>query len=316
MRIVVIAGGVGSARLCAGLVRVVDPKDVTVIVNTGDDDRIRGLHVSPDVDTVLYHLAGLTDWERGWGLGAESFVADERYKELVARAGGVDVDAQEWFALGDRDLATHMLRTRLLDAGRTLSEATDAVRRGLGIDARVLPKSDDPVRTKLVTTDRETLAFQEYFVRRRHADEIAEVVYEGVEDARPAPGVIEAIESADIIVFPPSNPFLSIWPVLGVDGIRGAIEHGHQTFEVAVSPIVGGRALKGPADMLMRSLGYEVSPNTVARLYDPLVSFFVFDEADRDRAERIGRAEPVVMDTVMSSPERAARLAKELLHIT
>ena len=313
MRVCVIAGGVGSARFLAGLVRVVDPSEVTVIGNTGDDERVRGLHVSPDIDTVLYHLAGETDWERGWGMSDESFVANSRYVDLVSRAA-VDVDMQEWFGLGDRDLATNMFRTRLLDSGRPLSFAIDALRRAMGIGSVVLPMSDSPVRTELVTVAGERLDFQTYFVRRQHGDLIATVDFVGDDVARPAPGVIEALEGAELIVIPPSNPIVTVAPVLAVPDIREAIERS-SAVRVAVSPIVGGRAIKGPLEALLRAFGHDVSPSGVARIYGGLVDVFVLDALDAAEAaavEPIGMR-PLVCDTIMSGPDEAARLAKEVL---
>ena len=314
MRVCVIAGGVGSARFLAGLVRVVDPSEVTVIGNTGDDERVRGLHVSPDIDTVLYHLAGETDWERGWGMSDESFVANSRYVSLVERAG-VDVDMQEWFGLGDRDLATNMFRTRLLDAGRPLSFAIDALRRAMGIGSVVLPMSDSPVRTELVTASGERLDFQTYFVRRQHGDEVVSVEFVGASDvARPAPGVLDAISSAGVVVIPPSNPIVTVAPVLAVPGIRDAIARS-SAVRVAVSPIVGGRAIKGPLEPLLRAFGHDVSPSGVAAIYRGLVDVFVLDALDASEAaavEALGMR-PVVCDTIMSGPDEAARLAKEVL---
>lgn len=320
MRICAVAGGVGSARFCAGLASVVDPARLTIVVNTGDDETIRGLHVSPDVDTVLYHLAGLADWQRGWGLEGETFAADERYKALVERSGagaGSSVGTEslhEWFALGDRDLATHLLRTNLLRSGRTLTAATDALRRALGVGARVVPMTDDPVRTQLTTRAGEVLDFQTYFVRRRHADEISRICYDGADVARPAPGVVPTITEAELILVPPSNPLLSIGPVLSIGAIRAAIEASDAP-RVAVSPIVGGKALKGPADMLLRSLGHEQDCVGVARLYQGLIDTFVIDEADAGRAadvEALGMR-VVVVDTIMSSPDAAAAVAKSVL---
>jgi LPPG:FO 2-phospho-L-lactate transferase len=323
MRVCVIAGGVGSARFLAGLVRVVDPSEVTVIGNTGDDERVRGLHVSPDIDTVLYHLAGETDWERGWGLADETFVANERYVSLVERSratpqrsGGADddVDMQEWFGLGDRDLATNMFRTRLLDAGRTLSDAIDSLRRAMGIASAVLPMSDDPVRTELVTSAGERLDFQTYFVRRQHADAIASVDFAGADEARAALGVIDAITGAEVLIIPPSNPIVTVAPVLAVPGIRDAIASSGAT-RVAVSPIVGGRAIKGPLEALLRSFGHDVSPSGVAAIYGGLVDVFVLDEQDAGQApgvEALGMR-AVVCDTIMSGPDEAARLARDVL---
>ncbi len=314
MRVCAIAGGVGSARLCAGLARVMDRRDLTVIVNTGDDERIRGLHVSPDIDTVLYHLAELTDWQRGWGLAEESFVAHERYQSLVERLGDVEDDLQDWFALGDRDLATHLLRGRLLDLGRPLGEVTQALAQAFGIDSTVLPMSDDPVRTVLTTTEGERLDFQTYFVRRQHTDDLSNIEYTEAEASTPAHGVIEAIQAADVITIPPSNPVLSVAPILAVPGVRTALTRS-AAIRVAVSPIVGGRALKGPADRVLSSLGHEVSPVGVARLYKGLVDVFVLDSIDAGRSGDIEALEmrPVVLDTIMSGPEEAARLSKDIL---
>ncbi len=313
MRVCVIAGGVGSARFLAGLVRVVDPSEVTVIGNTGDDERVRGLHVSPDVDTVLYHLAGETDWERGWGMTDETFVANSRYVSLVERAR-VDVDMQEWFGLGDRDLATNMFRTRVLDAGRSLSDAIDALRRAMGITSRVLPMSDESVRTELVTSGGERLDFQTYFVRRGHGDLVSTVEFVGADSARPAPGVLEALEGAELIVIPPSNPIVTVAPVLAVPGVRDAIASSSAP-RVAVSPIVGGHAIKGPLESLLRAFGHKVSPSGVARIYEGLVDVFVLDVQDGDEATAVGALgmRPVVCDTIMSDAYEAARLAKDII---
>ena len=290
-----------------------DPADLTVIVNTGDDARMRGLHVSPDIDTVLYHMAGLNDWERGWGATGESYRVHERYLELVSRLGETDVDLHDWFTLGDVDLATNMLRSRLLDAGRSLAVATDAVRRALGIGAKVLPMSNEPVRTVLTTSDGEVLDFQTYFVRRQHTDEIAAVSFDGIVGAVPAPGVLDAIRAADVLLIPPSNPIVSIGPILAFRGIRDAVR-GVRT-RVAVSPIIGGRALKGPADMLMRSLGHAQDAVGVANIYKDVIDAFVLDEADAalvPAIEALG-VRAIVCDTIMSSPEAAAVVAKSVL---
>ncbi len=314
MKVCAIAGGVGSARFCAGLVRVIDPRELTIVVNTGDDERVRGLLVCPDIDTVMYHLSGSTEWDRGWGLHGESFTADERYRELAGRAGVADTDLQDWFALGDRDLATHMLRARLLDTGHTLAEATAALARALGIAARVLPITNDELRTVLTIASGEQLDFQEYFVHRHQADEVSAVTYTGAGAARPAPGVVEAITSADVVLIPPSNPVLSIGPPLAIPGVREAIEQAPGV-RVAVSPIVGGRALKGPADRILASLGHEVSPVGVARMYQGLVGAFVLDAVDAMLASSVASLgmRAIVCDTIMSGPEEAARVAKDVL---
>lgn len=307
MKVTTLTGGGGGARLCAGLAEVLDPRDLAVVVNTGDDERMRGLRISPDVDTVLYYLAGLIDWQRGWGLQKESFTANDRYRELVV-ASGVDDDMQDWFALGDRDLATHMFRTQLLGAGKTLTQAIDALRAGLGVAVRVLPMSDDALSTVLTTSSGATLDFQTYFVRHQHRDEIASVTYEGT--AAPAPGVVDALRSADVVIIGPSNPMLSIGPILALPGVRDAIGTA-----VAVSPIVGGKAVKGPADRLLASLGHEISPAGVARIYEGLVDVFVLDAVDasqRDEIEALG-LRTIVCDTMMPGPDEAARLAREII---
>ena len=314
MRVCAIAGGVGSARFCAGLVRVIDPRELTIVVNTGDDESIRGLLVCPDIDTVLYHLSGATEWDRGWGLHGESFVADERYKELAARAGLASTDLQEWFALGDRDLATHMIRARLLDTGHTLAEATAVLARAQGISASVVPVTNDVLRTVLTIASGVQVDFQEYFVRHRQADEVTAVAYTGAGEATAAPGVVDSIASADVVVIPPSNPVLSIGPLLAVPGVREAIERA-PGIRVGVSPIVGGRALKGPADKILASLGHEVSPVGVARMYQGLVGAFVLDAVDAMLASTVASLgmRAVVCDTIMSGPEEAARVAKDVL---
>ncbi len=310
MKVVILTGGGGGARLCAGFASVLRPDELTIVANTGDDERMRGLHISPDVDTVLYYLGGLVDWERGWGLQKESFAANDRFRELVVGSGLAD-DMQDWFTLGDRDLATHMFRTRLLDLGRTLSDATDALRRAFGIEASVLPMSDDPIRTVLRTASGEELDFQTYFVRNRHGDDVAGVTYRGATDAAPAPGAIDAIAAADVIIIPPSNPMLSIDPVLSVPGIRDAVVSSNGV-RVAVSPIVGGKAIKGPAGGLLASLGHEVSCVGIARIYEGLADVFVLDDVDATRASEIAMR-TVVCDTMMPGPDEAARVARSII---
>jgi LPPG:FO 2-phospho-L-lactate transferase len=312
VRICALAGGVGSGRFLSGLIRVVDPQDLTLIGNTGDDERIRGLHICPDIDTVLYHLAGTNDWQRGWGVVGETFVANERYAQLTERAGDLGLDMQEWFGLGDRDLATHMFRTQLLDAGRTLSEATDALRRALGIGCRMIPMSDDPIRTKLVCASGERLDFQTYFVQRHHAEPVAEVEFEGADSAQPAPGVLDTIADAHLVLIPPGNPLVTIAPILAVPGVRDAVA---STRCIAVSPIVGGKAIKGPADALLASLGHDISATGVARIYRGLIEAFVIDETDSTQADTIEDLgmSVLVCDTIMSGVDGAARLAKMVL---
>jgi LPPG:FO 2-phospho-L-lactate transferase len=307
MNVSLLTGGGGGARLAAGLASALNPEELTIVVNTGDDERIRGLHISPDVDTVLYYLSGLIDWQRGWGLAKESFSANDAFRELVVRAG-LDVDMQEWFALGDRDLATHMFRTRLMHRGASLTAATGALARALGVAVPVLPMSDDPQRTLLETPSGEELDFQTYFVRHQHRDEISAVAYEG--NRVPSRAVIEAVAGAAVVLIGPSNPMLSIGPILALRGVRDAIGTS-----VAVSPIVGSKAVKGPADMLLASLGHEVSCVGVARIYEGLVNVFVLDAVDAERAPEIEALgmRTIVSDTMMPGPDEATRVAKEIL---
>lgn len=302
MKVTALAGGVGGAKLLVGLQRVVD--DLTAIVNTGDDSRIYGVHVSPDVDIVTYWLAGIADIERGWGIEGDTFHVIEAMRGLGSEA---------WFNLGDRDFATCLLRTERLRGGEPLSTITDEVRASLGVKARILPMTDDEVATRIVTRDGVTLEFQEYFVRERQEPEVAEVRFAGIADARPAPGVIEAIRSADRIIICPSNPVVSVDPILSLPGIRDELtEHPHVT---AVTPIVRGAPLKGPADKLLTAKGVEVSARGVAALYAAFVDRFVLDEQDEEQAidiEALG-VEPLVLDTVMVDHNASERLARSLL---
>ncbi len=300
--ITALAGGVGAARLLRGLVRVVPENEVTVIVNTGDDTVMHGLHVSPDVDTVLYTLSGLNDDERGWGLADETWNA----MEALERLGG---DA--WFRLGDKDLATHLYRTGRLSAGASLSQVTAELCGSLGIVTRLIPMSDDPVRTRLKLVAGPEVSFQDYFVRMRHEVAVESVRFDGAERAEPSPGVIEAIANADVIVVCPSNPFISIGPILAVPHVAEALSE-RRSDVVAISPIVAGAALKGPADRLLSELGHSVSVTAIASIYAPFVSTLVIDEADTHLAEAVEGAgvRCVVTKTVMHTPGHAAELAR------
>jgi LPPG:FO 2-phospho-L-lactate transferase len=303
--IAALAGGVGAARLLGGLVRIVAPRHVTVVVNTGDDTVLHGLHVSPDLDTVTYSLAGVVNPETGWGLTGETWAA----MDALERYGG-----ETWFRLGDRDLATHLYRTQRLRDGASLSTITSEVAASWDVRPRLLPMSDDAVRTRVTLADGAEVEFQDYFVRRRHEVEVQAVRFEGAESAGPAPGVLEAIETAATLIVCPSNPIVSIGPILAVPGVEEAIAR-RRADTVAVSPIVAGAALKGPADRLLRELGHEASVVGVARLYARLASTLVVDEADAALADRV-EAEGlrcVVTPSVMSSPEAAAALAKVVL---
>ena len=302
--IVALAGGVGAARLLRGLVRVVAPADVTAVVNTGDDVVLHGLHVSPDLDTVTYTLAEAVNDETGWGLAGETWTV----MDALERFG-----VETWFRLGDRDLATHLYRTTRLAAGAPLSSVTAEIARGWGLDVRLLPMTDDRVETR-VTVGGTEIGFQDYFVRRRHSVAVERIRFAGAEQARPAPGVVDALGTADVVVVCPSNPLLSIAPLLAVPGLRDAVE-ARRSHTVAVSPIVGGVALKGPADRLLTELGHETSVVGVARLYASLAATLVIDEADARLAGAVEDAgmRCVVAPAVMHDPAAAAALAKTVL---
>ncbi|MEX2229064.1 MAG: 2-phospho-L-lactate transferase [Dehalococcoidia bacterium] len=303
MQLTVLAGGVGAARFLAGLVHCVNPEDVTAICNVGDDLSWHGLHVSPDVDTVLYTLAGL-EGPDGWGLHDDTTHTLEALRVL----GG-----DEWFRIGDRDLATHLTRAELLGQGRSLSEATAKLARALGVRPRIVPVTDDPHPTIVETADGD-LPFQEYFVRRRARDVVTGFRFPGAETARPAPGVLDAIAYADAVIFAPSNPFVSIGPLLVVPGVREAIERTTAT-RLAVSPIVGGEAIKGPAADMLRALGHDVSAAGVAALYRGLVDVFVIDEVDAALAPAVAALgmRPVVCDTLMRGDDGRRAVAARVL---
>jgi LPPG:FO 2-phospho-L-lactate transferase len=304
-----LAGGVGAARFLAGLVQVVPPADVVAIVNTGDDDEFYDLHVSPDLDSVTYTLAGASNRAQGWGLEGETFAtldALDRYR------------VPTWFRLGDKDLATHLFRTERLRAGATLSEVTSEITRAWGLDVRLVPMTDDRVRTR-ITVQRdggrtEELAMQRWFVGERAEPPVVSVRFEGAQEARPAPGVLDALHSAEAILLCPSNPIISIGPILAVPGIRDALV-ARRDRVVAVSPIVGGAPVKGPADRLMAPLGIEVSCVGVARAYAEICSTLVIDAVDAALADAVEATgvHAVVTDTMMHSPEIAAALAARTL---
>ncbi len=303
--ITVLAGGVGAARLLAGLVQVVPPSEVTAVVNTGDDVVMHGLHISPDLDTVTYTLAGADNPETGWGLAGETWQA----MGSLGRYGG-----DTWFNLGDLDLGTHLYRTGNLAAGVGLAEITAGITSGWDLEPTLLPMTEDSVATMVTLADGDEVGFQEYFVRLRHDVPVSSVRFDGAGASSPGPGVLDAIAGADVVVVAPSNPIVSIGPLLAVPGIADAIR-ARREHTVAVSPIIAGTALKGPADRLMRELGHEASAVGVARIYRDLASCLVIDTADADLAgavEAEGMA-CVVTDTVMSSPDVAADLAKTVL---
>ena len=302
--IVVLAGGIGAARFLDGLAAVMPPEQITVIVNTGDDDQFHGLHVSPDLDTVLYTLAGLVDPDRGWGISGDTY----HCLDSLASLG-----KQTWFRLGDRDLATHLVRTERIRQGAPLSQVTEELRCALSVASRILPMSNNSARTRLRTTVG-LLSFQEYFVKLRQEPEVLEADFSEAATARPAPSLLEAIAACDGVIVAPSNPILSIGPVLAVPGIRQAL-CDTQVPVAAVSPIVAGRALKGPTARILESLGLGASAAAVAELYKDFLDVFVLDQQDvalREEVERKGMA-VVVTQTVMSSPEARQALARTLL---
>jgi LPPG:FO 2-phospho-L-lactate transferase len=308
MAITALAGGVGAARLLRGLVEVVPPSEITAVVNTGDDTVLHGLHISPDIDTVIYTLAGAINPDTGWGLVDETWTV----MESLARLGGIT-----WFNLGDKDLATHCYRTQRLSEGAALGQVTGELARAWGVGIGVVPVTDDPLRTRLQLVDGPEVGFQEYFVHRRHQVAVSGVRFEGSDRARPGPGVLEAIDGADTVIVCPSNPVVSIGPLLAVPGVLDALRRRRDRV-VGVSPIIAGAALKGPADRLLREMGFESTAAGVARWYASWVGTLVIDEADTDLAAAV-EAEGVrcvVAPTVMSTPEVAAALCRTVLDAT
>lgn len=302
-KVLALCGGVGGAKLALGLYRVLAPGRLTVAINTGDDFEHLGLHVSPDIDTVTYTLAGLNDTERGWGLADESW----NFMAALGRLGG-----EKWFNLGDRDLATHVLRTIQLKEGRSLSEITAGFAARLGIEAHLLPMSDDPVRTKVSTPEGE-LDFQRYFVERQCAPEVRAITFEGVADARPHPALMQALADSSLaaIVICPSNPYLSVDPLLALPGLREALASAPPPV-IAVSPIVGGAAVKGPTAKIMCELNLPVTTASVAEHYRGLVDGLVIDESDAAEAATLDL--PVLATgTVMHTVEDKERLARAVL---
>jgi LPPG:FO 2-phospho-L-lactate transferase len=304
MRIAALAGGTGAAKLLRGLAPLLPADALTIIGNTGDDTDLWGLHISPDLDTVCYTLAGLIDERKGWGLRGETFNALEQ----IVRFG-----EPGWFGLGDRDLATHLHRTRLLREGRGLAEVTAGIAGALGVAARVLPMSDQPVRTRILGPEG-WISFQEYFVRDKAHTEVRQVAYAGADTAAPAPGVLEALRDAGAVIVCPSNPITSIGPILAVPGIRRALEETSATV-FAVSPIIGGEAVSGPAGRLMAAAGLPVSAVGVAQAYAPWLDLLVVDERDADLLPVIAAvgARAVAAPTLMTGREAEAALARRIL---
>jgi LPPG:FO 2-phospho-L-lactate transferase len=304
MRIAVLAGGVGGARFVQALTEVVRPSDMTMIANVGDDLEVHGLHVSPDLDTLFYTLAGLGDEERGWGRADETWNA----RDTIERLGG-----ETWFQLGDRDLGLHLVRTDALRRGEPLSAVTERIARTVGLQLALLPATDDRLRTRIRTPAGE-FEFQEWFVARGHADRVDQVLYDGAAEARPAPGVLEALEAAELIAIAPSNPFVSIGPILAVDEIRAVVERRRERV-VAVSPLIGGHAVKGPAEAMFQSLAGGTGAAQVTDCYKGLIGALVVDEADADDAAAVAErgVRPLVTRTLMSEPDARAELVETVL---
>jgi LPPG:FO 2-phospho-L-lactate transferase len=300
-RVVALAGGVGAARFLDGLTRVIAPERVFIIGNTADDAEIHGLHISPDLDTVTYTLAGLANPKHGWGIRGDSF----RCLEALRRLG-----ADAWFQLGDVDLATHLYRTQRMASGATLSEVTREIARALAVRSTLVPMSNERVRTRICTASGE-LEFQTYFVKRRARDRVTGMRFEGASEATPAPGVLDAIENAEAIILCPSNPFISIGPILAIPGIRDALQRRRENV-AAISPIVGGQALKGPAAKMMKSMGMRASAAEVARLYQDFAGVFILDEVDRKQAAQVEALgmRPVVTNTIMRGLRERKALAR------
>ena len=303
-RVVALAGGVGAARFLDGLARILPPERLFIVGNTGDDAEIHGLHISPDIDTVTYTLAGLADPQRGWGIRGDRF----HCLEALGRLG-----AETWFQLGDRDLATHLYRTERLRQGHTLAEVSAEIRLALGVKSQVVPMSNDSVRTRVCTPTGE-LEFQTYFVKRRARDSVSGVRFDGAERAKPAPGILEAIAQAEAIILCPSNPFISIGPILAIPGVREALRQRRER-TAAISPIVGGRALKGPAARMMRGMRLTPSAAAVARHYADFVGVFVLDQIDSKESSRVETLgiRPVMTNTVMSGLRERKALAREVV---
>jgi LPPG:FO 2-phospho-L-lactate transferase len=302
VRTVVLSGGVGGARFVRGVVAALSPGDVTVVGNVGDDVEVLGLHVSPDLDSILYALAGLNDEERGWGRADETWNA----LETVGSLGG-----DSWFRLGDRDLGLHLVRTQALRAGEPLSGVTARLARALGVEARLLPATDDRLRT-WIETAAGTFAFQEWFVARGHRDEADGVRFEGGNTARAAPGVLEALADADLLLLAPSNPYVSIDPILAVAEIRRAIA-ARAVPCVAVSPLIGGRAVRGPADRMLGRLAGGTSPGHVAGCYRGLIDALVVDQADGADLDGLDGVRAIVTRTLMVDTDASRRLAEAAL---
>jgi LPPG:FO 2-phospho-L-lactate transferase len=302
--VVVLTGGTGGAKLIEGLVRELDPSQLTIICNTADDLVLHGLNISPDLDTIMYTLAGLNDREKGWGVAGDSFTVLEQLSRY-----GTDT----WFKLGDKDIATHLLRTGLFRAGRALSDATRELAKRLAVKTILLPMTDQPVETRVVTADGE-ISFQEFFVKLRWEPDVKRVYYDGIDRSRPAPGVLEAIAAADKIIICPSNPVTSIGPILAVPGVRDALKAARAPV-VGVSPMIGNSAVSGPAAKLMRAQGVASSATGIAALYRDFLDALLFDKADAEQSDKIRQigVSPIETSVIMRSIDDKFRLAREVL---
>jgi LPPG:FO 2-phospho-L-lactate transferase len=299
-----LAGGIGAAKLLKGLVKVVPEENITVIANTGDDIELYGLHISPDIDIISYTLAGIVDEEKGWGINGDTF----QCLEMLQKFG-----QETWFQLGDRDLATHIYRTALMKMGLTLSEVTNKICQDLNLSVKIIPMTNNRFTTKIVTNE-EYMHFEEYLIRRSAQDKVIKIVFEGAKTAKPAPETIESISNSDVVIICPSNPIVSIGTILSVQNMRDALRQTKATI-VAVSPIVNGHPIKGPADKLMRSLGLEVSAYSVAELYKDFLDVFIIDQVDyfqKKRIEELG-LQVIATNTIMKKLEEKIQLAEKIL---
>lgn len=303
MKIVLLVGGVGGAKFAYGLMQIVNPEDLTIVVNTGDDFWHYGLRICPDLDTVTYTLSGLVDKSNGWGIGGDT----THTLQALGRLGETP-----WFRLGDQDIATHLLRTQLWHEGHTLTQITQQITSNLGIHCQILPMTDAPVATMIDTLEMGRLEFQEYFVRHRWQPTLQAIELHGIDQASITPEVEHAIEQADALIIGPSNPWLSINPILSVPGMRQQITK-REIPRIAITPIVGGKAIKGPAAKLMRELGYEPSAHAVMEYYRDVINGFVYDAVD-DNKEKINQIQTICLNTIMDNETRRVELARDVIH--
>ena len=305
-KVLALAGGVGGAKLALGLRDILDEESLAIVVNTGDDEEFFGLHVSPDLDTVMYTLGGIANPDTGWGISGETFRSLNRLRQY---------GAETWFNLGDLDMATHIRRTQLLGQGNTLSEVTNSLCSSLGIAHSIFPMTDDTLKTVVITEISE-MSFQEYFVKNRCDPRVISLRFDSPSECSPSPGFVTALNESDLLVFCPSNPFLSVDPILAVPGVRKKIEN-FRGARVAVSPIVGGEAIKGPAGKILRELGHEVSCVGVAKRYVDLCDVFIIDNVDADLASTIEKLgmRVVVTNTIMNNDQEKRTLAREILSL-